>query len=259
MTQKEKKNHTIFIAGILIFTMGIIFLIMGMQSFWYTYTVNKDIREQYSDFTKPVEESYIASYIRDASYMATQPTVITAVMNNQKRETTLIPFEYFLLNNPAFMRGYVVNSNNVKVSNIAHDKNDTTQSTYDIDAKFSQAVLSNNAIEVYTHADGIVDIGIPIYQEKRVIGAVVMSFSLAIAKSEYVDMLIYKQSKELEKDLFNRKEFIYTLIIVGLAFTLISIGLFNVYLQIHTGHSLIDRMRKKRKGVMSYPSHEDDM
>lgn len=247
MVQDEKKYKALVIASGILCTMGIIFLVISIQSFWYRYTVKRDIRQHYKQYIMTMEEMFLETYIKDASFIATQKPIIDAVKNEKKKEKNmdLLPFEYFLLHNPAFMRGYVVNIQNVITREIARTPSDT-QSTLAINPQFAQQVLTNNAIEIYTHKDYIVDVGIPVYNEETLIGAVVLSFSLPITKAEYIESLTQKQLKELASDLFNRKEFIYSLAIVGVAFILMGIILYSIYQHINTGYSFFERIWKKR-------------
>ena len=252
MVHDEKKFRTLLISSCIICSMGIIFLIISIQSFWYRYKVEEDIKKQYNEFTATMEESFIATYIKDASFIAIQKPLVEAITKSEKNKTkqdstSLLPFEYFLLQNSAFLRGYVVTSGNALVQEIAQQKNGGTKTAVEIDKELTQRVLTNNAIEVYTHTNDIVDIGVPVYNESTLIGAVVLSFSLPTTRAEYSNLITQKQTNELEKDLFNREEFIYTITVVGIAFIIISILLFSVYLHIRTGYSLFERMYKKHK------------
>ena len=194
-----------------------------------------------------MEESFLETYSKDVSFLATQQFIIDAITKDEKKqkgETDLQPFEYFLLRNPAFVQGYAVNAHNVLVKEIAKKTNNTT-SLLKVDSHFSQRVLTNQAIEIYTHSNAIVDVGAPVYHDNTVVGAVVLSFSLPITKVQYTNALTQKKMKDLENDLFNRKEFIYTITVVGIIFICISIALCGVYLHMRTRYSFFSKVDNK--------------
>lgn len=258
--QEEKNSKTILVATIVTCIIGLIFLMMSLQSFWYKNKIEQSIAKEYNDFTASLEDSIIQDYTKDMSFLASQNEIIQSILSSETTEkrnnnVQLLPVEYFLLHNPSFLSGYIFNAKGTLVKEIAKDTKDTSLVSIPINRELVQTAISKNTIEIDLKNDAIIDIAVPVYNNQNIIGAVIASFSIPIAKAEYVDLLTKKQKAELEKDLFNREEFIYSVTFLACGFLLISIAFLSIYLQIKTGYSLFDRVL--RRHITAKPNEED--